>query len=183
MLCGTAVAGYAGFGGAWVGSLTALEPFRPYLIGLRLLLLGYAFYKIYTRPKAEACAPGSYCANPKSDRINKITLWISTFFVMALLSLPYLVSAISANPSAQTESISADYRQVVLDVSGMSCASCPLTVQQSLKNLDGVISAKATLEDKTAQVIFDPSKVTIEVMIAATTNAGYPATVHIMEGR
>lgn len=48
-----------GIGGARVGNLTALEPFRPYLIGLTLLLLGYAFYKIYSKPKAEACAPSS----------------------------------------------------------------------------------------------------------------------------
>ena len=32
-----------GIGGAWIGHLTALEPYRPIFIGLTLLLLGLAF--------------------------------------------------------------------------------------------------------------------------------------------
>lgn len=175
-----------GVGGAWVGNLTALEPFRPYLIGLTLLLMGYAFYKIYAKPRAEACAPGSYCANPKSDKINKITLWISTVFVIGLLAAPYIAEELAARENAEAQRISelaVQLNQITLDVPGMNCPSCPLTVQKSLKNLDGVISAKATMEDKKALVIFDPSKVTIDAMIEATTNAGYPATVHVTEGR
>jgi mercuric ion transport protein len=35
-----------GVGGAWIGSLTALEPYRPIFIGLTPLLLGFAFYGI-----------------------------------------------------------------------------------------------------------------------------------------
>jgi copper chaperone CopZ len=34
-----------GVGGAWIGSLTALEPYRPIFIGLTLLFLGFAFYR------------------------------------------------------------------------------------------------------------------------------------------
>ncbi|MEE8437022.1 MAG: mercuric transporter MerT family protein, partial [Candidatus Neomarinimicrobiota bacterium] len=85
-----------GIGGAWVGNLTALEPFRPYLMGLTAVLLGYAFYRIYSKPKAEACEPGSYCANPKSDKINKISLWIVTVFVVGLLAFPYLTPVLFA---------------------------------------------------------------------------------------
>ena len=113
-------------------------------------------------------------------------MWVSTVFVIGLLATPYIAEQLAASENAKAERLSeqlTQLKQVALEVPGMSCASCPLTVQQSLKNLDGVISAKATLEDKTAQVIFDPSKVTVNDMIAATTNAGYPATVRIMEGR
>jgi mercuric ion transport protein len=46
-----------GVSGAWIGSLTALEPYRPILIGLTLLFLGFAFYRLYlVRP---ACSPES----------------------------------------------------------------------------------------------------------------------------
>ncbi|KAA3616803.1 MAG: hypothetical protein D8M58_17520 [Calditrichaeota bacterium] len=167
-----------GVGGAWVGNLTALEPFRPYLKALTFGVLGYAFYKIY-KPKAEICEPGSYCANPKSDKINKITLWISTVFVLGLLANPYIAEELVSSENAKADRLSeqlADLKQITLDVPGMNCPACPFTVQKSLKRLNGVVSAKATLEDKKAVVIYNPAIVSLEKMIEATTNAGYPST-------
>ena len=35
-----------GIGGAWIGNLTALQPYRPLFIGLTLLFLGLAFRKL-----------------------------------------------------------------------------------------------------------------------------------------
>ena len=169
-----------GVSGAWVSSLTALEPFRPYFMGVTFIFLAYAFYRIYRKPKAEDCAPGSYCANPKSDKINKITLWISTIFIIALLATPYIAETLAARENAAADRLSeqlANLKEVTLDVPDMHCPSCPFTVQKSLKALDGVVSAKATLEDKKTKVIYTPSKVTIDQLIKATTNAGYPSTV------
>ena len=169
-----------GVGGAWVGSLTALEPFRPYFMAITFLLLGYAFYRIYRKPKAEECEPGSYCANPKSDKINKISLWTVTLLILILFSVPYVagVSVTNRNSSTQSAIFSAkDIARVTLDVPGMNCPACPFTVQKSLKNLKGVLQAEASLEQKKAVVLFDPTKVSIEEMIRATTNAGYPSTV------
>lgn len=165
-----------GIGGAWVGNLTAIEPFRPYLMGLTFIILGYAFYKIYRKPKAEECAPGSYCANPKSDRINKITLWTSTVFVILLLSIPYLTPFLYADQSkavVQSDLAESVIKKITLDVPGMNCPACPFTVQKSLIKLDGVISAEVVFETKKAVVKFDPSLVTTTQMIDATTNAGY----------
>lgn len=166
-----------GVGGAWVGNLTALEPFRPYLMALTLGVLAYAFYKIY-KPKPKVCVPGSYCANPKSDKINKITLWVSTVFVIGLLATPDITSYMASNQaqSAEQTALTANIKQITLDVPGMSCPACPFTVQKSLKKLDGVVSAKADLDTKKAVVKYDPKKVTLQAMIEATTNAGYPST-------
>ncbi|KAA3617251.1 MAG: hypothetical protein D8M58_03305 [Calditrichaeota bacterium] len=166
-----------GIGGAWVGNLTAFEPLRPYLIIVTLSILGYVFYKTYSRPNAENCEPGSYCANPKSEKINKVTLWISTIFVFGLLSSPYIVEGFISgeNTIADGPYKSVKLKEVTLDVPGMNCASCPFTVQKSLKKLDGVVSAKATLENKKAVVKYDPLKVTPKQMIEATKNAGYPS--------
>jgi mercuric ion transport protein len=36
-----------GVSGAWIGSLTAFEPYRPVLIGLTLLFLALAFHRLY----------------------------------------------------------------------------------------------------------------------------------------
>lgn len=48
-----------GVGGAWVANLTALGPYRPFFIGLTMLFLGFAFYKLYLLP--QTCILGSCC--------------------------------------------------------------------------------------------------------------------------
>ncbi|MFX8832921.1 mercuric transporter MerT family protein, partial [Acinetobacter baumannii] len=35
-----------GIGGSWIANLTAMEPYRPFFIGLTLLFLGLAFRQL-----------------------------------------------------------------------------------------------------------------------------------------
>lgn len=81
----------AGIGGAWIGNLTALEPYRPYFAAAAIGCIGYGFYRIH-RGRAVACADGSYCARPVSDRIAKIGLWSAVVIVLIALASPYLVA-------------------------------------------------------------------------------------------
>jgi mercuric ion transport protein len=55
-----------GLGGAWLGNLTALEPFRPVFVGAALVALFFAYRRIF-RPAAE-CKPGEVCARPQAKR-------------------------------------------------------------------------------------------------------------------
>ena len=68
-------------------------------------------------------------------------------------------------------------KQAVLDVPGMNCALCPITVRKALQQVPGVIEATADLATKRAEVKYDPEKVTPPQLAAAVTSAGYPATV------
>lgn len=68
---------------------------------------------------------------------------------------------------------------VALDVPGMTCASCPITIKQTLKKVDGVKEVKASFATKEAIVTFDDSKTSIAKLTAATTNAGYPSTLKV----
>ena len=54
-----------GVSGAWISNLAALEPYRPVFIGAALVLMGFAWRRIYRVPAAEACLPGSVCAVPQ----------------------------------------------------------------------------------------------------------------------
>jgi mercuric ion transport protein len=76
-----------GVSGAWIGSLSALEPYRPIFIGLTLLFLGFAFYRLYlVRP---ACVPESTCANPRTLKNQRVAFWIVTILVLGLISVPW----------------------------------------------------------------------------------------------
>lgn len=71
------------------------EDYRPLFIVAAVGFLGTSFYFTYRKMPAEQCEPGSYCAHPKSDRINKIVLWIATFFVALFLFFPSIISRLT----------------------------------------------------------------------------------------
>ncbi|WP_258358871.1 copper ion binding protein [Moorella sulfitireducens (nom. illeg.)] len=63
--------------------------------------------------------------------------------------------------------------EAVLQVEGMSCNHCKMSVEKALKGLAGVTAAAVDLAAKTARVTYDPGKVTLEEMKRAITGAGY----------
>ena len=62
-------------------------------------------------------------------------------------------------------------------ITNMTCAMCPLTVKTAMEHVDGVKSVQVNLDAKTATVKFDPSRTTLKTIAAASTNAGYTATI------
>lgn len=68
-------------------------------------------------------------------------------------------------------------KTIKLEIESMSCTHCTATVENSLKELDGVISVKVSLEDNNAIVEYDADIVDSMQMTQATTKAGYPAVV------
>ncbi|VAX12301.1 Periplasmic mercury(+2) binding protein [hydrothermal vent metagenome] len=93
------------------------------------------------------------------------------FFLMFLIAIngSFFQSAMAADKDS--------IKTVTLAVKNMTCRMCPITIRKSLKKVDGVISASADLDSKTATVKFDTHKTNIAALIAATTNAGYPSSV------
>src|SRR5712692_9082768 len=77
-----------GIGGAWVGSLTTLAPFAPYLSVLTLVFLGLAFRSLHLVP--QACEPGTSCADLDVIRRQRIIFWIVSVLLLALLAAPWL---------------------------------------------------------------------------------------------
>ena len=65
-----------------------------------------------------------------------------------------------------------------LSVPGMTCATCPITLKKALNKVEGVEKIEVNLEKKEALVTFEDAKTTVEALLEATKNAGYPATVH-----
>lgn len=70
-----------GVSGAWIGNLTALEPYKPYFVAVALVFIGLAFWHVYLRPRPQ-CAGESYCAKPASSIVTRTALWIATVLVV-----------------------------------------------------------------------------------------------------
>lgn len=76
-----------GISGAWIGNLTALEPYRPIFIGTSLVAMFFAARQIF-RP-IQACKPGAVCAVSQVGTIYRIIFWMVTAWVLVALGIPY----------------------------------------------------------------------------------------------
>ncbi len=68
-------------------------------------------------------------------------------------------------------------RSVTLDVPGMTCPACPITVKKALSRVDGVSRIEVNFDRREAVVTFDDAKTHVAALTKATANAGYPSTV------
>ncbi|MFQ5637888.1 MAG: heavy metal translocating P-type ATPase [bacterium] len=64
-------------------------------------------------------------------------------------------------------------KKTTLFVEGMHCAGCVHTVEKSLQNAAGVVSASVNLATEKALVEYDPDKTDNETLVEAIRNAGY----------
>ena len=85
---GPVIFGVLGLAG--VGFIAKFEAYRPILIFLTVIMLGIGFY--FTYRKKETCEPDSICAEPRSERRNKIILWSITAIALILIFSPTILS-------------------------------------------------------------------------------------------
>lgn len=81
-----------GVSGAWIGNLTALEPYRPVFAVVSLGFIGWGAWRLRRKAKI-ACAEG-YCATARSDRIARIGLWTAAVLIVMALAFPYVIRAL-----------------------------------------------------------------------------------------
>lgn len=77
-----------GVSGAWIGNLTALEPWKPYFVAATLAFLGLGFWLVYFRPKP-ACRDGAFCARPVSSVITRSALWLAAALVALAVTIDW----------------------------------------------------------------------------------------------
>jgi Cu+-exporting ATPase len=64
----------------------------------------------------------------------------------------------------------------MLDIEGMTCASCVRRIEKAVLKLDGVEDARVNLATEVASITFTPSQVALDQILAAVSRAGYAAT-------
>lgn len=67
----------------------------------------------------------------------------------------------------------ADTKQVVLPVTGMTCANCVATIERNLKKVNGVTTANVNLSSERAVVEFNPQLTDLKSIMARVEKAGY----------
>ena len=65
----------------------------------------------------------------------------------------------------------------VFSIDKMTCKMCHITVRRAMEKVEGVVKATVDYDKKTATVLFDPNKASVDAIALASTNIGYPATL------
>ncbi len=78
-----------GISGAWISHLTVVEPARPFLITIALILFLKAGWSLY-RPKAR-CEAGNSCSLPSRRRLYQIIFWLLAAVASLLITSPWLL--------------------------------------------------------------------------------------------
>lgn len=152
-----------------------LEPLRPYLIGLTIFVLGFAWY-LKLKPKKQLD-----CSCEKDEKIpftqSKMFLGIITLFAVVMLAFPYYSGIFY--PTTEKQIIIVDQsniRKIEFTISGMTCASCGEHVNSEVNKLSGIISSEASYENRNAVVKFDDSKTNSDEIENAINATGYLVT-------
>ncbi len=150
-----------------------LEPVRPFLIGLTVLILGVAWYLKFKPVKTEVdCA----CDDEKQPFIqSKTFLGIVTLLAIAMLSFPSYSHFFypSTNQSSMVNVTDSSIRLLEVDIKGMTCAGCEEHVKHAASQLEGILQADASFETGTASIRYDQSLVSKDEIVVAVNETGY----------
>ena len=64
-------------------------------------------------------------------------------------------------------------QRTALPITGMTCANCALTVERSLKRVEGVSEAGVNFATERASVVFDPAILRTRDLVREVEGAGY----------
>ena len=64
-------------------------------------------------------------------------------------------------------------KEVKLNIEGMHCTGCSTRLEKVLNNIDGVESAKVSLEEKKADIKYDEAQVNESELKEAIEDAGF----------
>lgn len=166
------VALVAGVSGA-AATFSWIEPFRPYIIGLTLLLLGYAWYR-KLKPNWD---PDCACEENPSFLNSKSFLGIVTVVAALLISFPYYSTIFTSKPDQKVIYVQKDQVETAsFNIEGMTCAGCESAVLSAAHGVEGVLEASASYENQNAVVKFNKEKTTIPTIIEAINKTGFIAS-------
>ena len=78
-----------GVSGAWIGNLTAFEPYRPFfIVVVAVVALFFASRQIFRT--AVACRPGEVCAVPQVRTTYKALFGLVAVLTLIALSFPFV---------------------------------------------------------------------------------------------
>ena len=177
LCCITPVLALISGAGGIASSFSWLEPARPYLLSITVLVLAFAWYQKLKPRTAEELQ----CACEQDEKPTfmqtKMFLGMVTVFAFLMMAFPYYGQIFYPKTDKQVIVVSSNnIQEVKFNVSGMTCASCEEHVKNEVNKLAGIVTISANSKEGNAFIKFDNSKTNKEAIIKAIDATGYKVT-------
>jgi len=157
-----------------ISNVSWIEPVRPYLVYLSIIVITFAWYQ-NLKPKKEkgCCSP-----DEKPKFINsKLFLVIITVFSVLMITFPsYSRMFFPANEKQVVSADTSNVRTVEVSITGLTCSSCEEHIKHEVNKLNGVIKIEASYEKASAEIEFDNTKTSVNEIEKAISLTGYKVT-------
>lgn len=164
------IAAIAGVGGA-AGTLSWMEPLRPYLIGLAVIAIGYAWYNHFKPKKDDDC--GCEIEKPKFYQTKGFLIGI-TLFAAISITFPYYSGIFFGDNKKEVIVVDKNNIQKTnFTIDGMTCDACQNHVNHAVNELPGIIDVKSSYSEGNAVVEFDTTQTNILEIEEAINSTGY----------
>jgi copper chaperone CopZ len=150
-----------------------MEPIRPYLIGITILVLGFAWVQKLKPRTAEEIQCDCEENEKKPFMQTKTFLGIVTVFATLMVAFPYYSTVFYPDNKKEVVIVNADIQTLGLEIEGMTCEACDSHVAYAALEVDGVIEARADHKTGKAELKFDGSKTSKDAIINSINKTGY----------
>ena len=145
-----------------LGSATALfglDRYKPWFIGLGLLILAHASW--FAERKQNRCCAGKSKARNVKTVATIFCTGIGAYLLLQFAVVPALSSIASSKVAADHENANqiADGQDVKLKIDGMTCAGCAVGMESAFLEIPGVSTAKVDWKTGHATVRIDAEKI------------------------
>ena len=149
-----------------------LEPFRPYFIGMTVLVLGFAWYQKLKPQKQIDCN----CETNQKQNFMQTKSLLGSITVISVLLLSFPSYAHIFVPKTKITAIvtsTSKIQKVEFTIKGMTCSGCEHHVKTEISKLKGIVEVIVSYEKGNAIVKFDNKQTSIEQIEKAINSTGY----------
>lgn len=175
LCCITPVIALVAGSGSIAANFSWIEPARPYLVGVSIAVLLFAWYlKLWpAKTKDMDC----HCDTEQKSSFlqSKAFLSMVTVFAILMMTFPLYAKMFYPKPKVQSVITAAidNKQEVKFIIQGMTCEGCEEHVNNELSKVGGVLAYKTSYASKSSVVTFDKSKVDVRTIEAAINKTGY----------
>lgn len=152
-----------------LGLAASLVEYRPLFLALTGAILAVSFYLAYRRRPVD-CADGN-CELRSGSRTMKAGVWAMAALASALATFPSWSGRLA---SRAPDAVPVGAKVLSLNVTGMDCAACTVSIERSVEKVPGVRSADIDFDARRARIVADAG-VDPKAIVAAVASAGYKA--------
>ena len=163
-----------------IPGLLWIDPLRPYLIAISILLIGIVWFRKMMSDTTDNCN----CDTSVKQKFihTKSFLGLVTVGMILIMAIPYYTSVLYPRQDQKTNIFyQASRREMNLKIEGMTCSACEKHIKQAVNKLDGIVKLNVSYKNSQALITFDTNKTSSAAIQKAVETTGYTVIKSILK--